>query len=197
MSVATTQQRLLFEERIGPAPRAWIWLPIIVVITALAIAPLVVPIAVLAWVINVLRYRGAVVRVDEDYAWVNRRWVRLGALDLSTLGRASNTWPWRSFNSRYLGANPIWTRDSVGVRGVDGGKKVWFSVGTNRREELIGVLEAAVVAAQQRPAPVGRPGPLPPPGWHPDPWRLASMRWWDGSQWTGYTWPTPSGGAGP
>ncbi|HTW07817.1 MAG TPA: DUF4328 domain-containing protein [Acidimicrobiales bacterium] len=26
-----------------------------------------------------------------------------------------------------------------------------------------------------------------PPGWFPDPWRTAALRWWDGSQWTPYT----------
>jgi hypothetical protein len=26
-----------------------------------------------------------------------------------------------------------------------------------------------------------------PPGWHPDPWQLHAMRWWDGKQWTGWT----------
>ncbi len=193
MTTTTTTARLLFEEKIGPAPRAWIWLPIIVVITALAIAPVVVPIALIAWGVNVIRFKGTVVRVDDDYVWVGRRWARLAALDLSTLGQASNTWPWRYFNRRYLSANPIWTRGSVGIRGVDGGKKYWFSVGTNRRDELIAVLEAAIPAARAKPAPVGPAGPLPPPGWHPDPWRLASMRWWDGRQWTGYTWPPQPG----
>ncbi|MGZ4690263.1 MAG: CPBP family glutamic-type intramembrane protease [Acidimicrobiia bacterium] len=26
-----------------------------------------------------------------------------------------------------------------------------------------------------------------PPGWYPDPWRLAFWRWWDGASWTVYT----------
>ncbi len=186
-------QHLQFEERVGPSPRAWIWLPVIVVITALAISPVVVPLAVIAWFVNVLRYRGVVVRVDADYVWVNRRWARLAALDLDTLGRASNTWPWRSFNQRYLGANPIWTRDSVGVRGTDGGKRYWLSVGTNRRDELVRVLEKAVPAARERAASAGPA--VTPPGWHPDPWRRSPLRWWDGHQWTGYTWPPPGGGA--
>jgi len=171
------------------------WLPIIVVITLLAIAPVVVPIAVVAWVVNVLRYRRAVVRIDDDYAWVNRRWVRLACLDVNTLGRASNTWPWRSFNPRYRGANPIWTRDSVGIRGVDGGKKFWLSVGTNRRDELVRTLQDAIPKARERAernvatSPYG----LPPPGWHPDPWEPTSLRWWDGHQWTGYTHARPTG----
>jgi membrane protease YdiL (CAAX protease family) len=26
-----------------------------------------------------------------------------------------------------------------------------------------------------------------PPGWYPDPWRLATWRWWDGAAWTAFT----------
>ena len=67
MSTVGAASQIRYEERVGPAPRAWLWLPVIVVITALAIAPIVVPLALLAWIINVLRYRGAVVRVDDDW----------------------------------------------------------------------------------------------------------------------------------
>jgi Protein of unknown function (DUF2510) len=191
VSTAAAGSQLLYEERIGPGPRAWAWLPVIVVITALALAPIVVPLALAAWFLNVLRYRGAVVRVDDDYVWVNRRWARLAALDPATLGRASNTWPWRSFSPRYLGANPIWTRDSVGLRGVDGGKRYWVSVGTNHREDLVRVLRAAIPAARDRAATM--PPGLPPPGWNADPWQQSRLRWWDGRQWTGYTWPPAPG----
>jgi hypothetical protein len=196
VDTATVGQRVLYEERVSAAPRAWLWLPIIVVITALAIAPIVVPVALVAWIVNVVRFHGSVVRIDEDYVWVGRRWARLAALDLSTLGRASNTWPWRAFNPRYLGANPIWTRDSVGVRGVDGGKQYWVSVGTNRRDELVRMLEAAVPVARERAthAIATAPPRLPPPGWHPDPWRQHQLRWWDGVQWTGYAWPPDTAG---
>ena len=168
---------------------------VFVVITGLAIAPIVVPVALVAWIVNVVRFQGSVVRIDEDYVWVGRRWARLAALDLSTLGRASNTWPWRAFNPRYLGANPIWTRDSVGVRGVDGGKKYWFSVGTNRRDELVRMLEAAVPVARERAthAIATAPPRLPPPGWHPDPWRQHELRWWDGVQWTEWVRDKPGG----
>ncbi|MHB8330549.1 MAG: DUF2510 domain-containing protein [Acidimicrobiales bacterium] len=30
---------------------------------------------------------------------------------------------------------------------------------------------------------------LPPPGWYPDPYRLARVRWWDGQAWTGHSAP--------
>ncbi|MCC6225358.1 MAG: CPBP family intramembrane metalloprotease [Microthrixaceae bacterium] len=33
--------------------------------------------------------------------------------------------------------------------------------------------------------------PLPPPGWHPDPWGHAPLRWWDGAAWS--PWVTQAG----
>ena len=31
----------------------------------------------------------------------------------------------------------------------------------------------------------------PPPGWYADPWRIATLRWWDGRDWTGWAWSQP------
>jgi hypothetical protein len=150
-----------------------------------------------AWFVNVIRFARTRVRIDRERLTVGRRSVRLAALELSTLGRASNTWPWRIFNRRYLGANPIWTRDSVGIRGIDQGRPYWVAVGTNRREELVSVLDEAVTAAQARSKTAdGRT--LPPAAWHPDPWDPSGqLRWWDGEKWTGYTAPRHAGSPPP
>lgn len=43
------------------------------------------------------------------------------------------------------------------------------------------------------------PGPAGEPGWQPDPWNSAAMRWWDGQQWSGRTAPlgsAPADGTG-
>ena len=40
------------------------------------------------------------------------------------------------------------------------------------------------------------PTPVPP-GWYPDPWALAPLRYYDGSQWTPALWQQPSGGLDP
>jgi len=189
----------VFEERLRPTRRGWLWFPPIIVVTFLAIAPVIVPLALIAWFINVARYWRVVVRIDDDYLWVGRRWARLATLDLTTLGRAQNTWPWRTFSRRWLGGNPIWTRDSVGVRGFDGGKPYWVSVGTDRRDELVTRLEAGVVEARERSAAWAEHAKsASPPSWHPDPWDpVGSLRWWDGTQWTGWTWPRVGGAAAP
>src|SRR5262249_19902150 len=95
---------------------------------------------------------------------------------------------------------PIWTRDSVGIRGREGKKKCWVSVGTNRRDQLLDTLVGAAAAARARSdaassAYDGRA--LPPAGWYDDPWDATRIRWWDGQQWTGYAAPHPATGQAP
>jgi hypothetical protein len=36
-----------------------------------------------------------------------------------------------------------------------------------------------------------------PAGWHPDPWKQAELRWFDGAQWTGHVHPAPANVAAP
>lgn len=174
-----------FTERLRPSGRGWLWLPMILAVTALAIAPIIVPIALLAWLVNLVRFWRVVVIVDDHTIRVGRRSAPLSALDLTTLGRAQNTWPWRVFSRRWLGANPIWTRDSVGIRGFHDGRPLWISVGTDRREELIAALVDRIPPAREHRT---NAGPVTG-GWHADPWDPTRSRWWDGTRWTGWTWP--------
>jgi hypothetical protein len=104
------------------------------------------------------------------------------------------------FSPRYLGGNPVWTRDSIGIKGRDGTKRCWVSVGTNRRDELLQVLQAATEAAVVRKEAAAQAyagTPLPPPGWYADPWDADRLRWWDGEQWSGYASTRPVLGGGP
>lgn len=193
--MTTWHPPVLFEERLRPAARAWWWLAVICVVTLFTLGAIAVPIAVLAWLVNIARFARVRTRVDEERIWVGRRSVRLAALDLSTLGRATNPWPWRVLSPRYLGGNPIWTRDSLGVRGRDGKRKCWVAVGTNRRDELVGLLERLVPAARARAeasASAYAGLALPPAGWYDDPHDPDRIRWWDGQAWTAYVAPRPA-----
>jgi len=180
----------LFRERLGVPRRAWWLFLVALVIGLVAIHPLVVPLIVLSWFYAVARYARTEVRVDADAIWVGRRVAALGWLDPTTLGRARNPWPWRPFTRTYLGANPIWTSDSVRVLGRDPkGRKVIVAVGTRRRDELVAVLEWGMRNAQVR-AGAWAGVPLPLAGWYDDPWAPgSSWRWWDGAQWTPYAAP--------
>ena len=192
---------VIFEESLGATRRDWRWLPIVVVAMFLSFSPIVAGLAAAAWGVNVLRFSKTRVVIDPDHLWVGMRSVRLCALELSTLGQAGNTWPWRAFNRRYLGANPFWTNDSVGLRGLDGGKRYWVAIGTNNRDALVDALNREVPRARERAVANGswsaaHTTSLPPPGWHSDPWDpTAQQRWWDGNEWTGWT--APKAGTPP
>ncbi len=49
--------------------------------------------------------------------------------------------------------------------------------------------QVAQQAAQHQGQVAGQTGTAQqmPPGWYPDPWRIARVRWWDGYAWTAYT----------
>jgi hypothetical protein len=198
--VTLWQPPVLYEERLRPRGRAWWWLAVICAVTFLTLGLLIIPIALVAWFVNVGRFARTRIKIDSERIWVGHRSLRLTALDLDRVDRATNPRPWRVFSPRYLGGNPIWTRDSIGIRGRDGAKKCWVSVGTNRRDELLETLRSAAAAAAERKAVAalayaGRP--LPAPSWYADPWDATRIRWWDGEQWSGYAAPHPSArGAG-
>lgn len=191
---------VLYEERLRPRGRAWWWLLVICVITLFTLGLVIVPIALVAWFVNVGRFSRTRIKVDSERIWVGGRSVRLTALHLDDVGRATNPRPWRVFSPRYLGGNPVWTRDSIGITGREGTKKCWVSVGTNRRDELVETLRSAAAAARVRrdaaaAAYAGRP--MPAAGWYPDPWDARRTRWWDGEEWTGYAASTGEPEEGP
>jgi hypothetical protein len=47
-------------------------------------------------------------------------------------------------------------------------------------------MAATPVAAMPAGTPALDTDPAAPPGWHPDPWAAAALRYWDGQQWTGH-----------
>lgn len=190
----------LFFEKLGMPRRAWGLFFLAIVVTVLAIHPVFVPLVAISWGISVWRFARSQVRIDPDTITVGKRSAALAGLDLSTLGRARNPLPWRYFSPRYLGANPIWSSDSIRVRGRDlGGQLVLVDVGTNRRDHLVAVLTDAVPAARARAVqgagvaglPVWPVAPVgPPPAWYDDPWAPGfGWRYWDGWRWTAFVAP--------
>ena len=174
----------VFAERLRISRRGWGLFAFAVVVTGFAIHPVFVPLVAIAWFASVVRFSDTRVRIDADRISVGRRSVPLASLNLSTLSRGRTPWPWKYFSNRCLVANPVWTRDSVGIRGRVRGRKILVSIGTNKREELVAVLTNAVQAAQ-RVGPWGPPHVVAGPGWYPDPWSTKErMRWWDGVVWT-------------
>jgi hypothetical protein len=177
---------LIYKERLTMNSRAWGLCLLSLIVTVLVVHPLFVVVTASAWLFNALYYQGLEVRIDDDLIWVGAKSAPLAALDLSTFDRASNTWPWKALSKDWLGANPIWTRDSVSVRGELDGRNVRVNVGTDHRDQLVAALTNGVhrARAQQQLGSPGRPD-APRPGWYVDPWNpVAGIRWWDGLRWT-------------
>ena len=175
--------------------RAWGLFLLALVVTVLAVHPYFVPLVIISWAISVWRFARSQVRIDADLITIGNRSAALAGLDLSTLGRARNPLPWRYFSPRYLGANPIWSKDSIRVRGRDRrGQLVLVDVGTNHRDQLIAVLTEAVPAARARAAQYDAGASVwpaahvaPPPAWYDDPWAPGfGWRYWDGWRWTAH-----------
>ncbi|MGZ8734551.1 MAG: DUF2510 domain-containing protein [Acidimicrobiia bacterium] len=101
--------------------------------------------------------------------------------------------PWGTEDERYFDGS-AWTRQvrppgQPGVAGQPGKAQVDAAradvfVPAGGSSDAPSVREATI-----EPPRTGPPaGAMPPAaGWHTDPWREATWRWWDGNQWTGYT----------
>ncbi len=148
--------------------KAWGLFALALLTTAVVVHPYATILVILSWVYSVIRFSRATVRIDPWWLSVGSRSAPLVGLDLRTVGRARNPWPWKVFSKRYLGANPIWTEDSVRIvgRGADGAR-VLVAIGTNRRDEFLAVLHEAVSRAYGAAAPSPFTDPLagsPAPG---------------------------------
>lgn len=105
--------------------------------------------------------------------------------------------PWGTDHERYFDG-AAWTRDTRPVAGAaevpaTGEPAAWPAPLVDPTP-VASAGAAAAPATTPVPAPVPpaapevvAPAPVPvPAGWHPDPWGLAALRWWDGRQWTGH-----------
>jgi Protein of unknown function (DUF3093) len=154
-----------YRESLRMPRSAWKLVVLSVVITVLTIGvPYLVVLAIM-WGLQVARTNSLELIIDEQWVRLRKRRIPLKALDPLTLGRASNPWPWRHWSSRWVQFDPIWTADSVGMRGSWNGRRVWLGIGTNQRDAFVAELLAAINEAKQADGlPLRPPRLLPAPG---------------------------------
>lgn len=87
------------------------------------------------------------------------------------------------------GAGEVVVAETLGSTFRSGAQ--WFGVlGLGVFVMLVGFLLLLIGVLRRRSArPTASTGLVAavPPGWHPDPYRAASARWWDGTRWTEHT----------
>lgn len=186
---------LHYYEHLSIRPRQLWWMLAVAVAVTMAASIFVLPFVALAWIYSLLRFHRSDIRIDDTFISVGTKQMPLGWLDPSTLGQPRNVWPWFWLSSRRLTCVPFWTSAAVGVQGTNhNGKRVYVSLGTNHRDELIAALLGGIARANTTPTnyrtPTGSPTPIGPSGWFPDPWDpVRGLRWFDGYSWTGWTMP--------
>jgi hypothetical protein len=153
-----------YRESLRMPKRTWRLVAFSAVVTVLVIGPAYLVVLGLLWGFQAARTNSLELVIDEQWVRLRHRRIPLKALDPNTLGRASNPWPWRRWSTRWVQFDPIWTSDSVGMRGSWEGKKIWLGVGTNQRDAFVDALLAAIAAAKAAEGlPLRPPMRLPPP----------------------------------
>ena len=108
--------------------------------------------------------------------------------------------PWGTDDERYFDGSS-WTRSVRRPGGLDT-PPVDYPLtppggGTTIPAATVDAPQPATSPSQTQAFPAGAQTAPPgaPPGWHPDPWAAAALRYWDGSQWTGHVAGMPGGPA--
>lgn len=185
---------LHYYEHLSIRPRQLWWLLAVGVAVVIGGSIFLLPFVTIAWAYSLLRFSRADIRIDDHFVFVGTKKMPLSWLDPSTLGQPRNVWPWFWLSSRRLTCVPFWTSTAVGVRGRNHkGQRIYVSLGTNNRDELIAALIAGVARTRSAPSDgQAAVGAASQPGWFADPWDpVRSLRWFDGLTWTGWTTPLP------